>query len=143
MGPDQNSGQLCFRREHSQYEIFSLSFFAPHPKRVTSNKPKRQGKRWERVGCKMEQRRVVLRKCIYKRKAACVLWSFADDMSRRPSMVNKAHKHCHGLFKPKPPRQTGTTKTYMDKGCQINPTQLSYFIKFWKKKEHFSEADTQ
>jgi hypothetical protein len=56
-------------------------------------------KRWDRVDCKLQQRRVVLRQYNYTSRAACVLLQLASDMSHCPSKVNKAQKHCCGQLK--------------------------------------------
>jgi hypothetical protein len=49
-----------------------------------------QGERWERVDCKLKQRRVVLQKYSYTSHAACVLLQLASDMSHCPSMLINA-----------------------------------------------------
>jgi hypothetical protein len=58
-----------------------------------------QGERWERVDCKLKQRRVILQRYGYKSNAACVLLQLASDMSHCPSMLIKEKMHCHGLLK--------------------------------------------
>jgi hypothetical protein len=57
-----------------------------------------QGKRWERVDCKLQQRRGAYRVLLQK-PHAMVLRKFAGDMSYRPSKLNNEEMHCHGLFK--------------------------------------------
>ena len=56
-------------------------------------------KRWERVICKLERRRVVLPNGQILRRPARDSRKFANNMSRRPTKVIRAQKHCHGLFK--------------------------------------------
>ena len=49
--------------------------------------------------CKLERRRVVLPNGQILRQPARDSRKFANNMSRRPTKVNKAHKHCYGLLK--------------------------------------------
>jgi hypothetical protein len=75
------------RSEFHNYEIL-----------LTPNAPS-QGERWERVDCKLEQRRGY--SLVSLLRPTCVLWKFAGDMSHCPSRVNNEQTHCCGLFNSK------------------------------------------
>ncbi len=57
-----------------------------------------QGERWERVDCKLKQRRVVLQSYSYTSDAARVLLQLASDMSHCPSMLNRTTKALQRAF---------------------------------------------
>jgi hypothetical protein len=73
-----------------------------------------QGERWERVVCKLEQRRGD--SLVSLLSPTRVLRKFAGDMSHCPSMLNKAHKNCYGL-----PRNLRTTTNCIDHGLFREP----------------------
>jgi hypothetical protein len=66
---------------------------------VTSNKPKRQGERCERVDEKYAARRALFKVACYSQSSRVFAEYFCSDMSHCPSKVNKAQKHCYGLLK--------------------------------------------
>jgi hypothetical protein len=66
---------------------------------------------------------------------------FFSDMSHRPSKVNNEKKHCHGLLK-EPNKAAKAIKAHKHSHRPLKqPT--SHSTLFWKKIEHFSDADIQ
>jgi hypothetical protein len=66
---------------------------------VPQNYQIRQGERCERVDEKYAARRALFKAACYSRSSRVFAEYFFSDMSHRPSKVNKAQKHCHGLPK--------------------------------------------